>query len=220
MKNMENFMRSIKRNSRRLFYILPVIALFGMATLFLWQATAKMQDAKVQDSNRTTKEEALAILQSDYFDEMSSAGQMNIERMAGARKIDGVIKPIEYSSFSILNDEYVFAPLNGGEIPFTSSFVDPLVNNPAADTTAQNTQSETTIVLGSGNNVVSAFNDSGSFLGGLSHFTGFSTSANSGTAWTDRGALPTAPGSGDAGDPSLARSITLPRSSIQIHRPS
>lgn len=83
-----------------------------------------------------------------------------------------------------------------------------LVNNPLADTVnpSQDTQSETTIVRASGNNLVAAFNDSNSFNAN-EHFTGYSTSADGGQTWTDRGALPTDPaGFGDAGDPVLAYS--------------
>lgn len=104
------------------------------------------------------------------------------------------------------------APSTGGErsgagttSPFSTSVALALVNDPTADATTQDTQSETALVLGSGANVVSAFNDSGSFLGGASKFTGFSQSTNGGTNWTDKGALPTNP-DGDAGDPVLARS--------------
>jgi hypothetical protein len=76
------------------------------------------------------------------------------------------------------------------------------VNDPTADATAQDTQSETTIAV-DGNNVVAAWNDSGSFLGGASHFTGFGNSTNNGAGFTDRGALPSS-AEGDAGDPVLA----------------
>ena len=76
------------------------------------------------------------------------------------------------------------------------------VNNPAADATAQDTQSETTIVV-DGANVVAGWNDSGSFIGGAAHFTGFANSTNTGVSFTDRGALPVS-AEGDAGDPVLA----------------
>jgi hypothetical protein len=82
-------------------------------------------------------------------------------------------------------------------------FSNQLVNNPNADTTQRDTQSETTLVLGSGANIVAAFNDSGSSLSGP-HFTGFSRSTNSGASWTDQGTLP-ASANGDVGDPVLAR---------------
>ena len=78
----------------------------------------------------------------------------------------------------------------------------PAVNNPAADATAQDTQSETTVAA-DGTNVVVAYNDSGSNVGGASHFTGFASSANSGVSFTDQGALPNS-AAGDAGDPALA----------------
>ena len=81
------------------------------------------------------------------------------------------------------------------------------VNNPAADATAQDTQSETTIIDLGGGNLVAGFNDSGSwdgiFGGGNDHFTGYAFSTDGGRSWTDKGTLPNSAG-GDAGDPVLA----------------
>jgi subtilisin-like proprotein convertase family protein len=77
------------------------------------------------------------------------------------------------------------------------------VNDPTADSTAQDTQSETSVAA-LGNKVVVAFNDSGSFFGGNNHFTGFASSSNTGATFTDHGILP-ASVAGDAGDPVLAR---------------
>lgn len=82
-----------------------------------------------------------------------------------------------------------------------------LVNNAAADATAQDTQSETSLALGSGSNLIAAFNDSGSFIG-ADHFTGWAYSTDGGATWTDPGVLP---GTNDAGDPVLARDNTLGR---------
>lgn len=95
-----------------------------------------------------------------------------------------------------------------GELPDVAlALPNTLVNNPAADTTAQDTQSETAIVLGAGTNILSAFNDSGSNVGGAAHFTGVARSTDGGTAFTDNGAPPNS-GTGDAGDPVLARSAS------------
>ncbi len=83
------------------------------------------------------------------------------------------------------------------------------VNNPAADATTRNTQSETALVL-AGTNVVSAFNDSGSFTANSSpgnHFTGFAVSMDGGANFTDKGTLPNS-SIGDAGDPVLAHSAS------------
>jgi len=77
------------------------------------------------------------------------------------------------------------------------------VNDPGADATDKDTQSETTIIDLGGGNLVAAFNDSGSFLGGAFHFTGYAFSSNNGESWTDGGTLP-ASAEGDAGDPVLA----------------
>lgn len=76
------------------------------------------------------------------------------------------------------------------------------VNNPAADTTAQDTQSETSVAVLPGKRVV-AFNDSGSYNGSNNHFTGYAASTDSGSTFVDKGTLP-ASTEGDAGDPVLA----------------
>ncbi len=60
------------------------------------------------------------------------------------------------------------------------------VNNPAADATAQDTQSETTIVV-DGANVVAGWNDSGSCCA-ADHFTGFANSTNAGELHRSRSA--------------------------------
>lgn len=76
-----------------------------------------------------------------------------------------------------------------------------LVNDPFQDATAQDTQSETALVMASPGRLVAAFNDSGSFIG-ANAFTGWAWSADGGATWTDPGTLP---GGNDAGDPVLAR---------------
>jgi hypothetical protein len=78
-----------------------------------------------------------------------------------------------------------------------------LVNNPNEDgSSGHDTQSETSLVLGTGNNIVVGYNDL--FLYPSSHFTGYSVSNDGGQTFTDKGAPP-ASSSGDAGDPVLAR---------------
>jgi hypothetical protein len=85
------------------------------------------------------------------------------------------------------------------------SFTNVLVNNVAQDTTAQDTQSETSLTLAPNGNVVVGFNDSGEDTSST-HFTGYSFSSNGGTSFTDQGALPSST-NGDAGDPVLTTSI-------------
>ena len=74
------------------------------------------------------------------------------------------------------------------------------VNNPAGETGAGVTQSETSItqnpVTGT---LCSSFNDSGEFYGGGGGFTGFARSTDGGLTWQDRGAV----GGSSGGDPSL-----------------
>lgn len=84
-----------------------------------------------------------------------------------------------------------------------------LVNNPNADATTQDTQSETAIIR-AGSTLVAAWNDSGSAVGGAQKFTGFGRSTDGGLTWTDGGTLPTN-ASGDAGDPVLAYHTTSDR---------
>ena len=93
---------------------------------------------------------------------------------------------------------------NGGAVDVLGNV---LVNDPTADMTAQDTQSETALVLGGGSNLIAGFNDSGSFLG-ANHFTGWAYSTDGGQTWTDPGVLP---GVDDAGDPVLARNNTTGR---------
>jgi hypothetical protein len=81
-----------------------------------------------------------------------------------------------------------------------------LVNNPALDTTAQDSQSETAIVLGAGSKVIVAYNDSvATYAGDDYHATGYSQSADGGQSFTGPGPLPVNPHH-DEGDPVLARS--------------
>jgi hypothetical protein len=87
-----------------------------------------------------------------------------------------------------------------------AQYINTLVNNPAFDTTARDTQSETAIALAN-NNVLIAFNNSVCSIGGASQFTGFSVSTNNGSTFTDQRCLP-ASVNGDAGDPVLARDNT------------
>ncbi|MFP5284833.1 MAG: sialidase family protein, partial [Thermoanaerobaculia bacterium] len=77
---------------------------------------------------------------------------------------------------------------------------DSRVNNPAGESGAAVTQSETSLahnpVTGT---VCSAFNDSGEFYGGGGGFTGFARSLDGGRTWQDNGAV----GGISMGDPSL-----------------
>jgi hypothetical protein len=80
----------------------------------------------------------------------------------------------------------------------------PLVNNPAEDTTSQDTQSETSLAV-AGTNIVCGFNDSSQYGISGNKFTGWSSSPDRGSNWVDGLTLPTNP-DGDAGDPTLAYS--------------
>lgn len=140
----------------------------------------------------------------ELFNQLSGAYRTKLERMFGRKQMiaGGKISGEQFSTGNI--------PLlrsNPGE-GILSAVSNTLVNNAAADATSQDTQSETAIVLGSGSVVIAGFNDSGSFLGGASKFTGASRSADGGTSFIDLGALPNNGSDGDAGDPVLARSAS------------
>src|SRR5262249_13363847 len=86
-----------------------------------------------------------------------------------------------------------------------------LVNDPNADLTDQDTQSETALVLGAGSNVIVAYNDSNGWVPRVTdlsqlHLTGYSRSTDGGATFCDLGTLPETPSYVDAGDPVLARS--------------
>ncbi len=88
----------------------------------------------------------------------------------------------------------------------TATLNNVLVNNPALDTTPQDTQSETTLLV-FGSTVLSAYNDSGSNAIDPTKFTGYSRSTDGGATFTDMGQLPNDL-NGDAGDPVLVRDNT------------
>jgi len=120
-------------------------------------------------------------------------------------KIDPAMSGAMQNLLRIRNGE---AGATSAEAPAPTPPTDPisLVNNPTADLTNHDTQSETTVIFAAGKNAVSGFNDSGSYNGANNHFTGWSYSADGGKHWTDAGILPT-DGVGDAGDPSMAYDV-------------
>lgn len=81
-----------------------------------------------------------------------------------------------------------------------------LVNDPALDTTAQDIQNQTAIVLGADNRVIVAYNDSGSFSPSNPCTFGYSVSSNGGASFTDKGTLAPSRPYYTLGDPVLARS--------------
>jgi subtilisin-like proprotein convertase family protein len=130
------------------------------------------------------------------FEQLSAGARLRLERLFGRK--------------DTVKEADTPAP-EGGRLPDAPALdspallANPLVNNTALDTTAQDTQSGTTIALASGSNVIVAFNNSRFYATGNPHFTGWSTSSNGGTTWTDRGSLPVnASNDGDVGYPTLA----------------
>lgn len=133
------------------------------------------------------------------FQQLSSAKQTLLELKFGKKQSS---RP----SLQLPKEAFEFLPQGPGIGGSLSSLTNTLVNNAAADATAQDTQSETALVLGSGNVVIAGFNDSGSFSSN-NHFTGTSRSSDIGATWNDLGILPNST-DGDAGDPVLARNNT------------
>ncbi|MGI0013583.1 MAG: sialidase family protein, partial [Nitrososphaera sp.] len=133
----------------------------------------------------------------ELFEQLSGAARTLLELKFGKKAAR------EAEQEPILSEPRV-APDEAAEQPLDNV----LVNDPNLDLTAQDTQSETTLVLGSGSNIVVGYNDSGSCLPSCgvttTKFTGFSRSTNEGASFTDQGSLPTS-ANGDAGDPVLAR---------------
>lgn len=153
----------------------------------------------------------------EQFECLSTSAQTLLENKFGRQTSSGIssyavtpgdLGPSDDGSATIIGPADQDPSL--GTIQPLNALPTPPVNNPAADLGAQDTQSETSIVLGSGSNVIVGFNDSGSFIGGAQKFTGFGRSTDMGATWTDGGTLPTNP-NGDAGDPVLARDNSLGR---------
>jgi hypothetical protein len=165
-----------------------------LAAIIAFDVSARAQDSQ---SGRELYENA------ELFNQLSGAGQNLMRLRFGPRPGERVEKPGKQEPISPVFD-------SRGGTAHLSAIANSLVNDAAADATAQDTQSETSIVLGSGTTVIAGFNDSGSYIGGASKFTGFSRSTNGGTSWVDGGTLPTST-NGDAGDPVLARNTTTGR---------
>jgi subtilisin-like proprotein convertase family protein len=129
------------------------------------------------------------------FEQMSAAARMRLERHFG-RKTRGKDGADDGKTDGTHRAE-------GALLDGPTLLPNTLVNDPALDTSVQDTQSGTSITRAAGSNVIVAFNNSRLFGSGSNHFTGWSTSSNGGTTWTDRGALPNSV-AGDVGFPSLA----------------
>lgn len=139
---------------------------------------------------------ARAVYDNDSLFQQLSGGARTLMELKFGRKSDAPVLPAEVT----------LAAVDADSLPVAVPPPNILVNNPAADASAQDTQSETTIVAGSGSVLLAGFNDSGSYSPGTGNyqFTGWSRSTNGGTTFTDMGRLPNS-AAGDAGDPVLAQ---------------
>src|SRR5439155_2393221 len=139
-----------------------------------------------------------ATYQNDrLFDQLSGAARTRAEMKFGKRPARGPKFNPTGSGQESSGSTMLLGPASFSPVP------NPLVNDPTADTTSRDTQSETALTLGAGSNVVCVFNDSGQSASGK--YTGFSQSSNGAFSWTDKGSLPTST-NGDLGDPVLATS--------------
>lgn len=192
------------------------LAVFGIAT---WRTSAWTtpvgsagggEKASMAESGDPEWARALGEhIKNGTFEMMSSAKQLQLQLKAGMKYEDGVLKPgipNDVRPYARLFDTKRLEKLASSE-GILAALANPLVNNPALDLTAQRTQSESTVLLIGGNNLVASYNDSGSFLGGVNSFTGYSTTTDMGTTWTDRGIVPLL-GQENFGDPVLARSAS------------
>jgi len=197
----------MKTRTRLLAFSLVITA---FVCLFLWQSS----DARVAV---TQDDEWKALYDNqEAFDCLSGSARTMLESRYGKKeekKEDGAGESSATGSADLPAEMSISVEaVEESFLQALSALANPLVNDPALDTTpgSRFTQSETTIVLGSGMTLIAGFNDSGSFLPGSNKFTGFSRSTDMGATWTDGGTLPTNP-NGDAGDPVLARDNTLGR---------
>ncbi|MEK6288868.1 MAG: exo-alpha-sialidase [Acidobacteriota bacterium] len=193
----------MKHLSRQL--VLALILIISGALLALIGRSIPGASAQVDDEYRWLYDN------DELFNQLSGAARSGLEVKFG-KKVNlkdtknKPLRPKTQGSKKIVGNSGVT------EAPGTPVGNDPLsplgntlVNDPNADVTSQDTQSETALVIGSGSNVIAAFNDSGSFLGAARKFTGYSRSTDGAATWTDKGSLPSG-SDGDVGDPNLARS--------------
>ena len=156
--------------------------------------TSKQRQTGSRTTTTTEADKIPCASLPEYFDQLSSGGQT-------AKLIEmGCIPPATTNSAQA---ERVQGPT------LESAITTVPVNDAAADLTSRRTQSETALLL-AGSNIISAFNDSGSFTANTSpgnHFTGFAVSMDGGATFTDKGTLTDNVG-GDLGDPVLARSAS------------
>lgn len=142
----------------------------------------------------------------ELFNQLSTASQMKLERQFGFRQ-----KPHAVWDGGFGGPNSPTSPTSPTRPDRPTAQPSNFLVNAVPDPTIQDTQSSTALALGTGNNLVSVFNDSGSYVPGpIYKFSGWSTSANSAVNWTDQGTLPSTvgpDGEGDAGAPFLDRSV-------------
>ena len=160
------------------------VTLIAICTLLFFNTVAHAQDEQLRELYDNPEQ----------FNQLSGAAQNLMRIKFGPRLGEKIDSGPSFSDREIGKSE------NNPK----SLLLNSLVNNPAADATAQDTQNETAIVLGSGSNIIGSFNDSGSNISGASKFTGFSTSNDGGNTRT-HGERYQPMLTGDVGDPVLAR---------------
>lgn len=156
----------------------------------------------------------------DTFDQLSGAARSRLEMMFGKKNPKaedsggGGTKTVTRGNKTPVSEPTILpSPIYTADDPIQplAAPVTLSVNNPAADATARNTQSETSIALAANGNVIVSWNDSGSlqdpnFGTPNDKFTGVGISTNGGSSFTDQGTFPTTNTAlqGDSGDPLIA----------------
>lgn len=177
------------RNHLRLAVAMPALLGFGLALMTLNTGRLVAQSDPMRELYENKVE----------FEKLSGAAQNLLELIYGKRSAASMTPSLFAAPAAAVASGPSIA--NAVSDQLTENV---LVNNPLLDT-VQDTQSETTLVLGLPQTIVVGFNDSGSFGPPTNNkFTGYSRSTDYGGSFTDLGTLPNST-NGDAGDPVLAR---------------
>ena len=128
MKKLKNFTRTNKINSRNLFFLLPVIALFALATMFLWQPSAEMQNrnsgeqqfqnSKGESPNQRLAPEAIVYTSSTMTGQTIVPGTVNTGN-AGDDATTAITLPF---AFNFYGSPFTSANVSSnGNLQFTSN---------------------------------------------------------------------------------------------------
>ncbi|MBI4852869.1 MAG: proprotein convertase P-domain-containing protein [Acidobacteria bacterium] len=219
-----------------------------LSTSFLVSSNSSFSVPPKPAPQRQTDEALRPLYENkDTFNQLSGAARSRLEMIFGKKDPKKEAEEAENGGTKTLTNGAGKKTRTNNDVPSLSysagNTIQPLaapvtlsVNNPAADATARNTQSETSIALAANGNVIVSWNDSGSlqnpsFTTPNDKFTGVGVSTNGGTSFTDLGTFPSTAltgAQGDAGDPLIAvdrtsgrvyvATLAFTNSGIQIFR--